>query len=606
MYLQTADWVVLVVSVVIAAIVGLAFSRRATRAGAEGYFTGNRALPWWAIGLSNTATYQSGNGAFIMLVVVFGLAGNWLWWASWIVWMPLVAIIWARLWRRMQIVTTAELLTLRYGGPPAQWARKVYAVVCCFGFSVLLISYITGFFAKTIAPLLPLDETQVLLLFGGITIIYTMFGGLTGVVYVDVVQFAILMLGSTVFLLLAIPQHGGWEQILQRVQEVRPLALQPTPPVAEVGWALIAILVFQGLFFAGSPTAGEGMTAQRFMGARNERHALGGQLFNAFLALTFRMLPLIGLGIIALSLFWTKDLVDKVGPAPTGMTVLEDNAYAWAELVKRCTLPEGLIGLLIAAEVAAYMSTLSSLVNWGSSFVVNDLWAPTHPDHDPRHQVWVARIITLLLGAGAAVIAILFVDEMVEWFMFINSAMVIFLLPLAWFRFFWWRFNVWGELSAIILGLPLSIIIWFGLDFASKPMWQGLGLLLALSFIVLLTVTLLTPPESDETLERFYRRCRPPGLWAHIGQKLSHLRQNDPPTGRLLLDSAIGIVACLGLVLITNAIFLGAWGQVGLGAILALGFGGWLLYRMLAPEASEFDAVAEVANVGDGDATGEA
>ncbi len=113
MYLQTADWVVLVVSVVIAAIVGLAFSRRAARAGAEGYFTGNRALPWWAIGLSNTATYQSGNGAFVMLVVVFGLAGNWLWWASWIVWMPLVAIIWARLWRRMQIVTTAEMLTLR-------------------------------------------------------------------------------------------------------------------------------------------------------------------------------------------------------------------------------------------------------------------------------------------------------------------------------------------------------------------------------------------------------------------------------------------------------------------------------------------------------------
>lgn len=606
MYLQTADWVVLVVSVVIAAGVGLAFARRAARAGAEGYFTGNRALPWWAIGLSNTATYQSGNGAFVMLVVVFGLAGNWLWWASWIVWMPLVAIIWARLWRRMQIVTTAELLTLRYGGPPAQWARKVYAVVCCFGFSVLLISYITGFFAKTIAPLLPLDETQVLLLFGGITILYTMFGGLTGVVYVDVVQFMILMVANTIFLVLAIPQHGGWEQILQRVQEVRPLALQPTPPVPEVSWPLIAILVFQGLFFAGSPTAGEGMTAQRFMGAKNERHALGGQLFNAFLALTFRMLPLIGLGIIALSLFWTKELVDKVGPAPAGMPVLEDNAYAWAELVKRCTLPAGLIGMLIAAEVAAYMSTLSSLVNWGSSFVVNDLWAPTHPDHDPRHQVWVARLITLLLGAGAAAVAILFVDEMVAWFMFINSAMVIFLLPLAWFRFFWWRFNVWGELSAIVLGLPLSIIIWFGLDFASKPMWQGLALLLGLSFVVLLTVTLLTPPESDETLERFYRRCRPPGLWGSVGQKLGHLRRNDPSTKRLLLDAALGIGACLGLVLATNSVFLGAWARVVLGVGLAVVFGGWLLWRMLAPEAREFEGASEVAAAADGDPPGKA
>ena len=111
--MQTADWLVVIALLVVSAGVGLYFARAASRKGAEGYFTGGRDLPWWAIGLSNTATYQSGNGAFVMLVLAFGLAGNWLWWASWIIWMPLVAIIWARLWRRMQIVTTAELITLR-------------------------------------------------------------------------------------------------------------------------------------------------------------------------------------------------------------------------------------------------------------------------------------------------------------------------------------------------------------------------------------------------------------------------------------------------------------------------------------------------------------
>jgi hypothetical protein len=179
--MRTPDWLVVSMLCLISLVVGLLFSRRSSKGGAAGYFTGGRDLPWWAIGLSNTATYQSGNGGFVMLVLVFGLAGNWLWWSSWIIWMPLVAIVWARMWRRMQIVTTAELLSLRYGGRPAQLAGKVYVVVCCFGFSVLLIGYVTGFFAKTIAPLCSLSTGEILLIFGGITAVYTMFGGLVGV-----------------------------------------------------------------------------------------------------------------------------------------------------------------------------------------------------------------------------------------------------------------------------------------------------------------------------------------------------------------------------------------------------------------------------------------
>ncbi|MFH1567872.1 MAG: sodium:solute symporter [Gemmatimonadota bacterium] len=604
--MSAADWLVVAGLCLVSVAVGLRYARRAAKGGVEGYFTGNRDLPWWAIGLSNTATYQSGNGGFVMLVLVFGLAGNWLWWAAWVIWMPLVAVIWARLWRRMQIVTTAEFITLRYGGRPAQWARRIYALVCCFGFCVLLIGYITGFFAKTIAPLVPMSETQILLIFGGITVLYTMFGGLTGVVYVDVVQFLVLFTGSTVFLFLAVPQHGGWAEILARIQAVRPEALQQTPPVRGVEWLLVLILVFQGLFFAGSPAAGEGMTAQRFMGARSERHAVGGQLFNAFLALSARTLPLIGLGIISLSLFWTAGLASDLGPAPEGMTVIVDPAYAWGELVRRCTLPTGLVGLLVAAEVAAYMSTLSSLINWGSSFVVNDLaslvrrrggeaarasavvagaivTADRMPasDSGARHQIWVTRLTTLFLFAAAAGVAMLYVKDMVGWFMYINSAMVIFLLPLAWFRFFWWRFNVWGELAAIVLGLPLSILVWFVLDYQSKPMWQGLGILFGLSFLVLPAAVLLTPSESMETLKRFYRTCRPPGLWGPVRRELPEVGAGDPSFARLWGDSLMGVAACVGLVLATNAVFVGDWARFGVSLAAAAGFGGWLLARVL-------------------------
>ena len=579
------DWLVVAASCSLVFTVGLMFARRSSKQGAAGYFAGHRDVPWWAIGLSNTATYSSGTGAFVMLVLVFGLAGNWLWWASWIVWMPLVAIVWARLWRRMQIVTTAELISLRYGGTPAMVARKIYAFVCCFGFAVLIIAYITGFFAKTIAPLCPLTTAEVLLIFGGITVVYTMFGGLLGVVYADVVQFGIMITGCTVFLALAVAHHGGWTAILQRVHEIRPTGLAQTPPTPSIDVLTLVVLFLQGWFFAGSPTAGEGMTAQRFMAARNERHAVGGQLFNAFLALSFRTLPLIGLGVVAMSLFWTAALEKKIGPVPTGVALLKDPAHAWGELIKNSHLPHGFIGLLVAAEVAAFMGSLSSLINWGGSFVVNDLMPARFSKADGK--IWISRLISLALFLFAAVVTILFVDNMVSWFMFINSAMVIFLLPLSWLRFFWWRFNVWGELSAIVLGLPLSILVWFVLDFQNRPMWQGLGLLFGLSIVVLIGVTLLTPPESKETLKRFYARCRPPGMWGPIRSEVPLEDIGEPTAGRMFVDSMLGIVASLGLVLGTNAIYVGDWKRFGASLLVCIVAGGWLLKRILEGRLAE-------------------
>jgi SSS family solute:Na+ symporter len=580
------DWLVVAFLCLASLLVGLVFTRRAGKQGASGYFTGNRSLAWWAIGLSNTATYQSGNGAFVMLVLVFGLSGNWMWWASWIIWMPLVAIVWAKMWRRMQIVTTAELITLRYGGKGARLARKVYALLG-FGYAVIIISYITGFFAKTVAPVLPLSESQILLVFGGVTAVYTVFGGLIGVVFTDVLQFFILFVGNFVFLLIAISQHGGWQTIAERAQLHRPEALQQFPPTSLIPALTVAMLVIQGFFFAGSPTAGEGMTAQRFMAARNEQHAMGGQLFNAFLALSLRTIPLIGLGVVALSLFWTKDLILRVGSPPPGFELLQDPAYAWGELVKLSRLPAGFKGVLVAAEAAAFMSTLSALINWGSSFIINDFYRPLRPGASPRSQVLVSRMATLALFLLAAFVAVFYVREMVSWFLFINSVMVIFILPLSWLRFFWWRFNVWGELSATILGLPLSILFWFILGFQHKPFWQSTGLLFLLSLILLTAVSLLTPPEPEKTLARFYERCRPPGLWGRVRQKAAPSLPSGPSLSRLGVNCLLGIASCLGLVVMTNSLFAGQWRLFILGALGFGLFGYGLIKRVLSSETGD-------------------
>jgi len=494
--------------------------------------------------------------------------------------MPLVAIIWARMWRRMGIVTTAELITLRYGGGASRFARKIYALLL-FSYAIIIIGYITGFFAKSIAPLVPLTETQILLIFGGVTVVYTLFGGLMGVVFTDVVQFIILLAGSLAFLLLTVPQHGGWAAVIERIRIVRPEALHQIPPTPLIPALTVAMLVIQGLFFAGSPTAGEGMTAQRFMGAKNERHAMGGQLFNSFLSLSLRTIPLIGLGVVALSLFWTKDLLGQAGPAPAGMKLLADPAHAWGELINATRLPLGFIGVLVASEAAAFMSTLSSLINWGSSLVINDFYRALRPNESPRGQILASRLATLLLFLLAAFVAVFFVEGMVSWFLFINSVMVIFILPLSWLRFFWWRFNVWGEIAAIVLGLPLSILFWFILGFQNKPFWLGTGILFGASIAILFVVSLLTPAESKETLVRFYERCRPPGFWKPIRASAAAPESAGPSTGHLIFDGALGIAACFGLVVATNAVFAGTWGLFAVGLTAAAAFGWGLIKRIL-------------------------
>lgn len=576
--MNSFDWIILIIFTLFSMVVGLLYTRSAATKGQEGFFTANRNLSWWSLGISNSATYQSGLGAFVMLIFLFGFSGNWLWWAQWIIWMPLVAIIWSKMWQRMKIVTTAELISLRYGGKTSVFARRAYALTMCL-FSIITMAYITGFFAKTISPLVPMSMESILLLFGTVTLIYTLTGGLMGSVMVSVVQMIIMIAGSLAFLVIIIPQQGGWASIISHVESVRQNALSLNP-VSDITPPLTLLMfVIMGFFFAGSPTAGEGMTAQRFMAAKNEKHALGGQLFSTFISLCLRIIPLVGLGIICITMFWSSDLVSKYGLAPEGFKILKDPAFAWGELIKASHLPYGFTGLLVATEVAAYMSTLSALINWGSSFIVNDFYKELKPDLSKKQEVNISRMTTLILFIVASLIAIFFVDNMVSWFVFINSVVVIFWLPLAYFRFFWPRFNVWGEMAATVLGIPLTVLFWFILDFQHKPIWQGTGILFIIALSVISLVTIITPPESDETLQKFYMRCRPPAGWKKLRMKYPSLPGHDQTLRSQIFDCLLGIIACFGLVIATNAIFIGNWMIIILGSCSALGFGAFLIKR---------------------------
>ena len=577
------DWSIVLLVTAVPAIYGLLFTKKASEGGEEGFFTADRKLSWWAIGISNTATYHGGMAPFIMLYFTFGLSANWLWWPQWIIWMPLVAVIWARLWRRLRVVTSAELISLRYGGPANVWARRIYAL-SMFSFAVILTGYATGFFAKTFAPLIPLTETQILLIFGISTVVYTMFGGLLGSVMASVVQASMFLIGALVVLVMLIPQFGGWGNIIERIMSHRPETLSQSPISNTIDiWTMIMFIVL-GFFFPGSPVAGEGWTAQRFMAAKNESHAIGGQLFNAFLALGLRTFPLLGLGIVAISIFWTSDL----GTVPAGFKVIDKPVHAWGELLLASKLPMGLLGLIVATEVAAFVSSLSALINWGSSFIVNDFYKDACPNSSHKQDILVSRSTSLIMFVLSAFVAILYVDDMISWFLFINTVVVIFWLPLTYFRFFWSRFNVWGELTSTIFALPLSILIWFLLDFKSKPIWQGLAFLFATAIIVIVLATLLTPAESKETLLQFYRRCQPMAGWKKFRKEFPLPPNGDPTLSHMIIDSLLGMLACLAMVLGIQSIFVQTWLWSVVYFTAAIFFGIWMVMRCL-PKSSTVD-----------------
>ncbi len=560
--MKTVDWAILAAYTLLALAIGMYFTRRASR-GIEGYFMGGRSLKWWAIGFSTVATFTSAGSAsaFTMLVYSGGLLGNWWWWLPWAIWMPLVAVIWSKFWRRLRIVSTAEFMQVRYGGRAARLFRSIAAVYFSFGWALVLIAYVTGWLTQSVGPILGWGKWPVILFASTLTLVYTALGGLLGAVYSEIFQFLLFVIANLILIPVTIHSAGGLANIYHAVhRQFGDRFFQATPPGGDFTALTILALVLQGLFFAASPAAGEGFTAQKFMAAENEYHAQVGQLFNSFLSLVVRVIPFLFLGLVAAAVF------------PAGSVA---PARAWGELVRRFAFP-GLTGLLVAGELAAYQSAVSTEMNWGASYLINDLYKPLiRPEASPRHYAWAGRIATLLLLVLAILVGGLLVRGMMAWFLFINNVMIAFILPLAWLRFFWWRMNIWGEIAALAFGLPLGYVVWFPLGFATRPLWQGFLLLFGAGWAIILLVTLLTPPEKPEVLENFHRLCKPPGLWGKVTRSLAaeERRELQVRWGGDVYQSALGVVFCIGSVTATAELFARHWISAVLsGVITAVAF----------------------------------
>jgi SSS family transporter len=557
-------------------VVGLYFVRRASRS-MDDYFVSGRDLPWWVIALSAVATYTDAGlaPAVTMLTYQGGLLGNAVWWIPYVVWMPLGAVLWSKYWRRLGTVTSAELLNVRYSGRFAHVYRGIYAVFMSFGFIVVLMGYVSGWLGAALGPILGWEPISLILFSAIVTAAYTVASGLTGVAYTDAYQFGIFLVGNIILVPIVMSGAGGLENVYQTIEATRGAGateafFRVIPPADGLGGLTVLAFVVQGLFFAASPTGGEGFTAQRFMAARNEFHAQVGQLFNALLTLIVRVVPFLFLGLIAAALY-----------APG--TVAEPGEI-WARMV-RTYAPVGLLGLLVAGIFAAYMSTVSTLMNWGASYIVNDFYKPfVRPQESERHYVWIGRVGSITIFALSLFVAYYFVEGLRAWFLFINSVVFAFILPLSWLRFFWWRLNIYGEAAALIIGLPLSYIVWFPLGFSNEqehPFWQGFLLLFGLGFVTIIAVTYLTPAERIETLREFYRRSRPPGFWGPVVREFGseERKQIRSETMTDVIDCGLGVVFCTAAIEAIISLLGRHWGVFAASMIATILSGGLFIGR---------------------------
>ena len=532
----------------------------------EGYFLGGRAQPWWLLGISMVATTFATDTPNLVTGIVreHGVAGNWLWWAF-LLTGSVTTFLFAKLWNRSGMLTDIEFYELRYSGRPATFLRGFRAVYLGVFFNVFIMANVTLAAIKIGGVLLGLDPVVSVTVAAGVTLVYSAVGGLTGVLLTDLVQFAVAMVGSVgaAIYVLGLPEVGGLGALMARpeVAAVRPILPDPAAMSRDAFLALCVLplaVQWWSSYYPGAEPGGGGYVVQRILAARDERHATGATLLFNVMHYAVRPWPWILVAFASLAVFPTVESLRLAYPDLDPRYVHHDLAYP--AMLSR--LPPGLLGLVAASLIAAYMSTMSTQVNWGSSIIVNDIYRRfIEPDASQRRLVWVGRLATVGLMSAACCLALVLRDALSSFQILLQiGAGTGMLLMLRWF---WWRINAAAEIAAMVVSFAVAAFFFVRAardPAAVPPEWQqllwGVGLTTAASLLV----TLLTPPTDRATLEAFWRKIRPAGPgWRRITAGLGAGPETSPAGGSLPWAVVAAICSTVG----TWALTLG---------------GGWLMY----------------------------
>ena len=531
--LTTFDKIIIFFFFFLVLAIGFAVSKKSSQSSSE-YFLSGRTMPWWLLGLSMVATTFSTDTPNLVTDIVRqnGVSGNWVWWIFLLTGL-LTVFVYAKLWRRSGVSTDMEFYDLRYSGAPGRFLRGFRSIYLGIIFNVLAMAGVTLAAIKIGAIMLDISAFETVLYAGGVTLIFSAVGGFRGVVYTDFILFFTAMAGAigAAYYLINLPEVGGVAGILNNDLVSSKVSMFPDLSDKELLWTLLIIplaVQWWSAWYPGAEPGGGGYIAQRMLAAKNENHSLGATLFFNIMHYALRPWPWILVALASLIIFPDLDAIRETFPNVDEDKIGHDLAYP----AMLTLLPSGLLGLVLASLVSAYMSTISTHLNWGSSYVVNDFYkALFNKDGDEKALVNVGRFSVVCLMIISSCIALVLTNAKQLFdiiLMFGAGTGSIFIL-----RWIWWRINAWSEIAAMICSGIVSILfeftpvgsMIFSEDFI-QPYFKFPMVVLITTF-VWVVVTFMTEPDDDQTLVKFYKKTKPGGPgWKRI-KELAKLSKDE-------------------------------------------------------------------------------
>ena len=573
MILSPLDWCIVAAYFIFSLLVGVWASKRAGQ-DTKSFFLAGRNMPWWLLGISMVATTFSTDTPNLVteLVRKDGVAGNWTWWAFLLTGM-LTVFVYAKLWRRSGVLTDIEFYELRYSGKAAAFLRGFRALYLGLVFNVLVMGAVSLAAVKFGEIVLGLPGWITLLVACSITLAYSTLGGLKAVVITDFVQFVLAMVGSIwgMLYIVRLPEIGGVSKLITHSNVVDKIALIPdlSDPNLWVPILLIPLSVqWWASYYPGSEPGGGGYIAQRMFSAKNETNAVGATFLFNVAHYALRPWPWILIALSSLIIFPELTDLKTAFPDLSDDKLGHDAAYS----AMLTLLPSGLLGLVAASLIAAFMSTMSTQLNLGASYLVNDFYHRfVNPDAPEKQLVLAGRLFTVasvFLGAGLGLLLTNAKQAFTLLLMIGAGTGLIYIL-----RWFWWRINAYTEIVAMISSLVIAGYFNFFINDKLED-WEKITIGAALTTFIWVVATYCTPPDDEKTLRNFVKKVNPGGPgWKKYADNNTSSEPWPVPNG--ILCMVLGCIATYSFLLGVGQLI---YGQIesgilicGLGAIASFG-----------------------------------
>lgn len=548
MQLNTFDWSIIALFFIVSLIVGIASAKKSGESSSE-FFLSGRAMPWWLLGFSMVATTFSADTPNLVTDIVRtgGVAGNWAWWAFLLTGM-LTVFVYAKLWRRSGINTDLEFYEMRYSGQEARFLRGFRAFYLGVVFNVLIMGTVMLAGIKIAGILLGIGAIQTVLIVSVITVIYSSIGGLRGVLYTDFIQFIIAMIGMVwaCIYIVNMPQIGGLSNLLANPAVQSKMNFLPDMNNKELMTSLFIIPIavqWWSTWYPGAEPGGGGYVAQRMLSAKDEKNAVMATMFFNVAHYALRPWPWILIAFASLIVFPQVSDIAKAFPNLNPQFVKHDLAFP----AMLSFLPNGLLGMVIVSLIAALMSTLSTHLNWGSSYIVNDLYSRFYkPNASDKELVRVGQISTVILMFLGGFAALLMENAKSSFDIILQIGAGTGLLFIL--RWFWWRINATSEIVAMVVSFLVALAMQanFAKGLASH---EKLIIAVVLTNIAWIVTTFLTKPTDMKTLSSFYNAINPHRYgWMPVieySRKNGTLTNQNLDAGKLSVEILMMLLGCI-------------------------------------------------------------